>query len=123
MTSRSERRYRDLYRALLKETIEGLDAQIARLERCRQRLQAAAQALTSADVFILQAMARRHPKTTFQADLEADALTVITHFSRKTIGLRLAVLRGWELTHRPHGPRKGDVLTPLGLRTARGLQT
>jgi hypothetical protein len=67
--------------------------------------------LTPEDIRILKVLAARRPTTVNQYDLETEL-----GLSRGTIGPRLKQLRAWGLVDRPRGERKGDTITPEGIR-------
>jgi hypothetical protein len=64
-------------------------------------------------VAILEFLALHRRRTWTQEDL-ADPRRV--NLSVRTISRRLTLLREQGLTGRPHGPKKGDAITPLGLQ-------
>jgi hypothetical protein len=66
--------------------------------------------LTPEDRTILEALAAEHPMTVTQ-----ESLAAVTRLSEPTVSKRLKYLRANKLVDKPHGPRKGDVITDRGL--------
>jgi hypothetical protein len=69
--------------------------------------------LTPEDTMILKALVEQHPRTMYQEEIAAAA-----RLARGTVRARLTYLRQCGLTHRPHGKKKGEALTPAGLQHA-----
>jgi DNA-binding transcriptional ArsR family regulator len=94
-------------------TISPQWAEAGNLKLQAAALNSALPPLTPDDVTILRVLATQPSVTKFQEDVAAAA-----GLSRRTVGARLKYLRDHHLTERPHGKKKGETVSALGLQAA-----
>jgi hypothetical protein len=98
------------------EDLPNLHEAMDHVRRCAAGKAGTPPPLTAEETAILRALEKAHPQTLTQVQLGG-----LAKLSERTVRDRLKALRQCGLTHRPRGRRKGEALTPSGLKAAANL--